>query len=512
MNVIGLCQGANLEIFTEVLALTSDHLTYDRVGVFVADAAHARRSSATAKLAGAFEICWLREWESVRAGLATPADMDLVARFGDLVGSPSLWSAVLADRRLIFGRYCKSIQAYKPRFSHEQLLGILSEAIRRIQQLFDTVKPDLVFGFVPVTLHEYLILRMATAQGVPVRLLRSTKIQNYVSLNDRLFGASEHINSMLDGIEEPDEKCFAVADRYMQATATAGAAYEGMHLPAHALRRFNAAAAARALLGAARNEWRRLGDEAVRTDSHNPGYLVPAVLEQFVQPLRAASARRLISVSNNRGHKFVQTNYCLFPLHFEPEIALQIYGRPLQNQIEVARSIALALPVGMTLVVKEHPRAAGFRPKRYYEKLLEIPNVVIAEPERPSRDLVSGARVVTVITGNIGLEALVLGKPVIVLGEAEYAVLPRHILRTCHNLYELSGEIADLLGHYRQDDDAVRRYIASLVSGAVPVDLYSTLLGKSGRHSTSGKSFREDITRLRDYALTRLTTTDDARQ
>ena len=147
----------------------------------------------------------------------------------------------------------------------------------------------------------------------------------------------------------------------------------------------------RALAAAVKHEVLRLADPVVRRDPHNPGYLVPALLERLVQPWRAYRLRRFIRASAHTYDAFGDQEFCLFPLHFEPEIALQIYGRPLQNQIEVARTLALALPVGMKLVVKEHPRAAGFRPLGYYRRLLDIPNVLIAAPELSSQRLVRDA-------------------------------------------------------------------------------------------------------------------------
>ena len=93
----------------------------------------------------------------------------------------------------------------------------------------------------------------------------------------------------------------------------------------------------------------------------------------------------------------------------------------------------------MILVVKEHPRSAGVRPLSYYKKLLEIPNVVLVEPSASSHELVRKANLVTVITGNIGLEAAVLGKPVIVFGETDYLALPDIMVKKCHDLYELSN-------------------------------------------------------------------------
>ena len=396
------------------------------------------------------------------------------------------------------------MQDYRPRYTDTQLLGVLTEALLRVDQLFRDVDPEMVFGFVPVTLHEYLILRVALARGVPVRLLRSTKIENFVSLNDALFGLSGHISARFGEAEaEVDPRVDDVVDRYLQKTRQRGAVYEGMHLSDHALRRFRPLAAARGIAAGCLHEIRRQLSAEIRQDPHNPGYLVPALAEHVLQPFRAARARRIIAREGLE--RLGECEYCLFPLHFEPEIALQIYARPLQNQIEVARTIALALPAGMKLVVKEHPRAAGFRPADYYRKLLDIPGVILVEPERQSCELVRGARLVTVITGNVGLEAVAMGKPVVVLGQTDYSVLPPHMLRTCHNLFELSREIQELLAAFRPDEAELRRYLSSVVAGAVPIDLYSVLLGKGGRHGFSSGGFGDDLNRLKTYVISRFT-------
>lgn len=506
MNLIGLCQGANLRIFAHLLERIRDELAVEGVGIFVADARYARRAPEAETLRRDPAVDWLEEWESLAAGLARAPDLALIRRYEDEMGPPSLWAGLLADRRLFFGRYCKSRQDYRPRYSERQMLGALTEALIRVERLFEKARPDLILGFVPVTLHEYVALRLAEARGIPFLLLRSTKIDNYVSLDDRLFGLSRHVEARLDTALD-DPAAAGVAEAYVTRTRAHGAVYEGMHRPAHARRIIRPARTARALAAAMKHEVLRLADPVVRRDPHNPGYLVPALLERLVQPWRAHRLRRLIRAS---GHTYDTLegggDFCLFPLHFEPEIALQIHGRPLQNQIEVARTLALALPAGMKLVVKEHPRAAGFRPLGYYRRLLDIPNVLIAAPELPSQRLVREAAIVVVITGNIGLEAASIGKPVVVLGETDYAVLPSHMLRTCRNLYDLSADIRSLLSGFRPDETALERFLAAVVAGAVPADLYSVLLGKPGRFRSEEADFETDMRRLARYAVDRIRT------
>lgn len=501
MNIIGLCQGANLRIFAEILRLTKPDIEYGKVGVFVADAAYYKRSVEAQYLSTEFEVAWLKEWESLETGLEREFDMSNLSKWQTKLGPPSLWSGILTDRRLFFGKYCKSKQSYRPRYSEKQLLGALEEALDRVDKLFNTIEPDIVFGFVPVTLHEYLVLRYAEAQKVPIRLLRSTKVENYVSLNDRLFGVSDHIKKELSSPHI--DKTKLVVNQYINKTRERGAIYEGMHLPDYAKRRFSISKTLRGIAGGLKNEVARTIDPEIRADSHNPGYLIPSILENIVQPLRAIRMRSMVKKSSPRLEVSNSENYCLFPLHFEPEIALQIYARPIQNQIEAARTIALSLPAGMKLLVKEHPRSAGMRPSGYYQKLLEIPNVSLADPSISSHQLVREANLVVVITGNIGLEAAVLGKPVVVLGHTDYSVLPDSMVRCCHNLYELSSIIMEILEKYCMDEKALRAYIGAVVSGSVPIDLYSVLLGKGGRYEVSGGNYDADLNLLRQYVSDR---------
>ena len=505
MNLIGLCQGANLRIFANLLDLVRDELTVDRIGILAADAHYVRRAPEAEALRRDTDVDWLNEWDSLAAGLSGAPDLALIRRYEDELGPPGLWAGLLADRRLFFGRYCKYRQSYRPCYAEGQMLGALTEALRRIERLFEQNRPDLVFGFAPVTLHEYLALRLAEARGIPLLLLRSTKIDNHVSLNDRLFGLSRHVAARLN-TALGDPAATGVADAYLARTREQGAVYEGMHRAAHAQRLFQPARTARALAAAVKHELLRLADPVTRRDPHNPGYLIPALLERCVQPWSAHRMRRFIDASGASYEAMKDNSFCLFPLHFEPEIALQLYGRPLQNQIEVTRTLALALPAGMALVVKEHPRAAGFRPIGYYRKLLDIPNVRIAAPELPSHELVREAALVAVITGNVGLEAACAGKPVVVLGETDYAALPSHMVRTCHDLYELSAEIRALLAGHRPDDAALRRYLAAVIAGAVPVDLYSVLLNKPGRIHGGDADLEMDMRRLAGYVVDRVHT------
>ena len=73
MNLIGLCQGANLRIFAHLLERIRGELAIERIGIFVADARYARRAPEAVVLRRDATVDWLEEWESLVAGLARRA-------------------------------------------------------------------------------------------------------------------------------------------------------------------------------------------------------------------------------------------------------------------------------------------------------------------------------------------------------------------------------------------------------------------------------------------------------
>ena len=61
--------------------------------------------------------------------------------------------------------------------------------------------------------------------------------------------------------------------------------------------------------------------------------------------------------------------FAYFPLSVQPELSTNLWAPMFTNLFELIRQIAISLPSGMSLVVKEHPIMLGRRSKKYYEKL-----------------------------------------------------------------------------------------------------------------------------------------------
>jgi hypothetical protein len=120
------------------------------------------------------------------------------------------------------------------------------------------------------------------------------------------------------------------------------------------------------------------------------------------------------------GRKFVY-----YPLHVEPELALQARSPEYFFQLTAIISIARDLPAGVVLAVKEHIPAIGRRPERFYEQINELKNVILMNPGESGLEIIQQADMVVVITGTAGQEAAVRGTPVISFGRHNlYNVLP----------------------------------------------------------------------------------------
>jgi len=116
--------------------------------------------------------------------------------------------------------------------------------------------------------------------------------------------------------------------------------------------------------------------------------------------------------------------FLFFPLPKEPEYTVQSLARHFSNVQAMAEQLALSLPAGFRLVIKEHSRL-GDRRRQFYQDLLKLPNVAMADPNIPGVELAARARAVATIAGTAAFEALLLGKRAIVFAtDVEYGFLP----------------------------------------------------------------------------------------
>lgn len=134
-----------------------------------------------------------------------------------------------------------------------------------------------------------------------------------------------------------------------------------------------------------------------------------------------ANLSRLIRAKRNKkymGSKSIDVfpkKSVFFGLHFQPEQTTLVQGLWYSNQLALIENISKSLPLGYTLIVKEHPWGRSFRPTWQYKFINLFYNVEMCDAS--SKDIINHVEAVIAVSGTIAVESLVFGKPTIVLGK-----------------------------------------------------------------------------------------------
>lgn len=483
MNLLFATQSFSLGLFDEVCRAMHEFTPIEKVGFYITDSLnfedHARKNP---DFAGSHTV--LKEWEIIGESKNVGLDLSYLAGVEEKIGNPVLWNVLLADRRVFFGRKCAYRQHYTPRFTHEQMLKILQLGIQKMERLFDEIRPDCVISFQCVTLGDYLSALLAKARGIPLLNLRPTRIKNCIFAGEEILEPSFVVETLYKAFlqEGTPSDLRRKAEQYLDDFRHNHALYEGSILPSRQPPKIPSRTENRSVL-------RKLGRLFIRETQYRLGYykddnsisgfLEPVLTTRVLRPFRSRWINRKLGTDYVQKEHLSKLQYAFFPLHVEPEVMISVHSKAYLNQIEAVRLVSHNLPVGFKLIVKEHPASVGKRPLGYYQKLIEIPNVLLADPALSARELIVQCQLVTLIAGSITFETMILQKPVVVLGRTPFNFLPETMIHVADRPGELGWGIWRLLKNHRADDDALMAYIAAVIQSSVPVDLVTILLGRS---------------------------------
>jgi hypothetical protein len=310
---------------------------------------------------------------------------------------------------------------------------------------------------------------MAREHGVPFRVMAGSRYRNL-----HYWAHNEYLET-----PEFDETYRALADTpcepvEIEAPNTAHLQYRALFL--HQRRALPLVR--RSIVQVAQHAyWRLRGFEKAR------GYYLRENLSYFYRIW--IESRRLHGLARTTLADLAGKRFVFYPLHLEPEVALQGLSPEYLSQLGLITSVARDLPAGIVLAVKEHVTAVGRRPADFYRQIAEFKNVVWLDPIELGLDCVKQAAVTVTICGSAGFEAAVMGRPVVAFGR--------------HNIY--SG-----LPHVRcvEDESRLTAVLREAVAAAQPDD----------RSRSDGARFLRAVRAgsfdMRDYSYQRPFTIPDA--
>jgi hypothetical protein len=108
--------------------------------------------------------------------------------------------------------------------------------------------------------------------------------------------------------------------------------------------------------------------------------------------------------------------FAFFGLHMQPESSVDVWSPFFCNQTRVVELIARSLPPTHKLLVKLHKSDVPNYSSAYLDGLERFPGVKLVSPYADGHQFMRNASLVVSIQGTMGLEAALLGKPVIMFG------------------------------------------------------------------------------------------------
>lgn len=116
--------------------------------------------------------------------------------------------------------------------------------------------------------------------------------------------------------------------------------------------------------------------------------------------------------------------YVFFGLHMQPESSIDVWAHFYSDQVRVIDLISRSIPPTHKLLVKLHKSdVTNYSPKQLAQ-FRQFHGVQLVSPFVNTRTLIENAAVIFAIQGTIGLEAALLGKPVVMFGDSPVKNFP----------------------------------------------------------------------------------------
>ena len=347
------------------------------------------------------------------------------------------------------------------KFSDEQILSILEQGCTLFEKIIDEIKPDFLITKWASRHYHQLLIDLCIKKGVKVLQLGQPKIGYKMLISQ--------VPSKIDGVIN------------LNHLTTKNRSFEELQ---KFIKKFNMTKHQKEFdtkkqtkLGFLNTGIEYIFSKNDLDDNH---------YDYFFGSRKWKNIRYVITSPNKRKSrkKFLDSltenipskPFVYYPLAVDMERNLLINAPFYTNQIEIIRHIAKSLPINYTLVVKENPAQVSrdWRSLSDYKEIMEIPNVLLINPNVSYDELLKKSSLVVLIGGTTGFEAAFYGKSSITFSDMIYSLLPS-VFRV-KNLEELPDLIQSAL-MYKPESDSLDKYLNLIEENSFDFD-YLDFLNK----------------------------------
>jgi hypothetical protein len=415
--------------------------------------------------ANAFFSKVLSETEMHRRAENCSIDAGYIEKLESRYGLP-FWQYVTQNRFLIMKR-ANYLHRFGTPYTREELINHVYTRFDMIERFLDAFKADVIVFPVDVGPSSALILeRIARERNIPVFVPISAKIGSYHTLIDTVLSKATHIENrfkcLQSGQESPNkDKAQKLIETFRQ----------GHLIPSYVqgvtTDNFEKKLPFKSALERTLNIIKLRLEKGVFQEKQGEIFNVSQL--QYDLDRAAGYYRRFRLRYGEYFHNVkVGEKYFFFPFHVEPELALLLYAPFHTHQSSIMQNVAQSLPWDTCLYVKEHPQAVGTKDMGFYNRVRSTANVKMIYPHVSSRALIAGSNGVVTITGTAGMEAMLMNKPAITLGDVFYNFVPKLVQRA-QSIEELPQRIRSL-SSFQPDEGILNHFVSAILDESVEVD------------------------------------------
>lgn len=167
--------------------------------------------------------------------------------------------------------------------------------------------------------------------------------------------------------------------------------------------------------------------------------------------------------------------YVYFPFHVQLDYSLTIRNPEYFDQLSLVQYIYNTLPSGVCLVVKEHPASVGgFGWKSLMKLYKDNLYLKIINPSVSNKTIIEKSLAVITVNSKVGAESILLGKPVIALGDSFYS--GSKLVKKIDSRADISKVLADLLSckmEKNNSDKEIKEMFFKVYNESYYGDLYN---------------------------------------
>ena len=196
------------------------------------------------------------------------------------------------------------------------------------------------------------------------------------------------------------------------------------------------------------------------------GHLGSHVRRHLIMLKNSLTLKRSYSEINKLGR------FIYYPLHVPGDMALTLRSPEFLDQLGLIDYLLRSLPNGYKLAIKEHPAMIGAVDARRLKQLLErYDQLALIKPSENNYDVLAQSDAVISVNSKSGAEAMLLGKPVLVLGDAFYRNSP--FTKAVSRLTDIGSELRKCLAdHNRPSQQQLESYFQNVWQSSFTGELY----------------------------------------